>query len=264
MSYQTAALGALVKVTASTSDTLFCTAVQSEGGAQKLDTGARTLGTTALAPSCAVLERDGDYVYSLEGVQGQASYDFSAIDWTTAIASTHVGYAHTNTAGEVDVLLLDDVTGNGYTYGKLTIYSGKDGINLGSSSMTAYNTAATVRNSGGTSSKYLCAFTSSGTYVGVALGSSESNYTRVSAVRTLTRLTVAQSGFFEENGAWYAVSGGAEYPIPDSVQIQISGTDTWAKGADALVTLLSGDYSFTACCDGAPSNGGRIRIIVVS
>lgn len=265
MNYKDNALGSLVTVSASAADTLYCTAV-SEGGAGKLDLAARTLGGRALAPACAVFEWGGsDYVYSLEGVQGQASYDFDAIDWTTALSSSCVSYAHTNTAGEVDALILKNVTNNCYTYGKLSLYTDKDGINLGSGNMAAYNTAATIRNSSGTSSKYLCTISPTGSYVGVTLGSSSaSGYTRVSKIQTLYRFAASPGSFFEQNDKWYTVYGGVEYPVSDQVEIYLSSTDIWAKGTDTLITLLSGDYTLTAYYDAAPTDGGQIRIIVVS
>lgn len=228
-------------MTATAADTLRCTSVK-ETETQRLDLSARTLGTTALAPKCAVLEwSGGDYVYSLEGVWGEASDDFDAISWTTALPASCVSYAHTNTAGEVDVLLLKNVTGNNRAYGKLTIYSDRNGINLGDGDAAANNPAATIRNSGGAS-----------------------GCTRVTGVQTLTELAVPRSAFFTQGGKWYAECGGVEYPVSDAVELRVSGVDTWAKGTDALVSLLTGGYAFTAYYDAAPSDGGQIRIIVVS
>ena len=70
------------------------------------------------------------YVYSLDGEEGTASYDFSAIDWTDTLASSCVSYAHTNSAGQIDVLLLNSVTGNNYRYGRLALYTEQDGIEV--------------------------------------------------------------------------------------------------------------------------------------
>ncbi|MBE6910038.1 MAG: S-layer homology domain-containing protein [Ruminococcaceae bacterium] len=266
MEYNDGAAGSLVTVTVAASDTIYCSTV-SGSGAGELDLEARTLGKLSLAPSCAVFEWGGsDYVYSLEGVQGQASYDFDAIDWTTTVPASCVSYAHKNTAGEVDVLVLKDVTGNCYTYGRFSLYADKDGINLGNGSMEAYNTAASIRNSGGASSKYLCLVSAAGgCYAGVTLGTHTiSGYTKVSDFKKMFCFETAPDSFFVQDGRLYAVSGSVEYPVSDQVEIYFSGTDTWISGTDALITLLSGDYTFEAYYDAVPSAGGRIRVIVVS
>lgn len=162
----------------------------------------------------------------------------------------------------MDALLLRHATNNCYTYGKLTIHSGSEGISLGGNT---HNRAVTIRNSSGTSSKYLCSIRSSGSYVGIALGNSnESDYKRVTEIRALSRAAVSSSSIFEENDKWYAVCGSTEYPISERVEIYLDGTDTWLSGTDALISLLSGDYTFSAWFDAPVEDGGQIRVIVVS
>ena len=113
MNYEDSALGSLVRVTASTASALSCTKVSS-GSYEKLDLAALTLGSVPLAPGCAVYEWAGaGYVEPLT---------LSDIDWTDTVLSSCVSYAHTNSAGEIDLLLLENVTGNVYRYGKLSLY----------------------------------------------------------------------------------------------------------------------------------------------
>ena len=98
---------------------------------------------------------------------------------TDSLEAEDIAYYHTNSAGQVDVILLENVTGSCYAYGKITRYSAEEGINLGSGSMNAYNPAATLTNSAGRSEKYLCAISSSSDrYVGIALTPSSSGYER--------------------------------------------------------------------------------------
>lgn len=262
VSYDEADLGGLVTVSASSASTLRCTAVSSTSAAVDLEEG--TVGDLALAPGCAIYEWAGSgYVYDLEGNQGASSSDFTAISWMDSISRSDVDYYHTNSAGQVDVLLLNDVTGNCYTYGRISLYTGGEGINLGSGTMDAYNNAAAVTNSSGTSEKYLCTQSVSGRYVGVALGQHSSGYGRVTKVISLKSLTGADSGdFFQQGDSWYVEVGGNEYRVSHQVEILLSGTDLWLAGEEGLTSVLADGYELTLYYDRAADEGGQIRMIV--
>ncbi len=267
VSYDDTALGSLVTVSASLNK-LYCSKITT-GSYGKLDFDERMLGSVSLAPACAVYEWDGSgYVYSLEGEEGTASYDLTAIDWTDTLSSSYVSYAHTNSAGQIDVLLLNGVTGSAYQYGKLTLYTGSDGIQLGTAGSsdlgTAYNKAATLTNADGTSSKYLCTVPASAGYCGVALSRYDSTYSRVVKVQTLSRVSADAGDFYLSGGDWYAETGGTEYRISDTVQIHVADTDLWLSGADGLASVLADDYDLTLYFDRAPSEGGQVRIIKAS
>lgn len=261
MSYSEAALGGLVTVSASSASTLRCTAVSAASSAVDLTEGA--VGDLDLAPGCAVYEWAGSgYVYDLEGNRGASSPDLSAIYWTDALSRSDVSYYHTNSAGQVDVLLLCDVTGNCYDYGRISLYTGESGINLGSGSLAAYNTAAVLTNSAGSSEKYLCTLSVSGKYVGVALGQSSSGYGKVVKAISLESLTGASSSdFFRQGDSWYVEAGGDEYRISDAVQICLTGTDLWLSGEEGLTAVLADGYDLTLYYDRAPGEGGQIRLI---
>lgn len=268
MSYDDSALGSLVRVTASSVSALSCSRL-TVGSYGKLDLAERTLGSSSLASACAVYEWAGSgYVYSLDGEEGTTSYDFSAIDWTDTLSSSCVSYAHTNSAGQIDVLLLNDVTGNAYQYGKLTLYTERDGINLlgssggtGGGSTEAYNTAAALTNSDGTTSKYLCTVSASAGYCGIALGRYSTAYERVARVQTLSRVSADADDFYLSDGIWYAETGGTEYRVSDTVQIHLSDTDVWLSGEDGLANILADGYALTLCYDRAPSEGGQVRVV---
>lgn len=265
MTYEDSCLGGLVSVNVSGPDALRCYAVSGDGAVSSLNLSEGTLGSVKLAPSVAVYEWTGSgYVYDLEGNQGAASSDFDAIGWTDTLTSSYISYCHTNSAGQVDVLLLKDVTGNCYTYGKVSLYTGENGINLGSANMAAYNSAATLTNSSGTSEKYLCTLSvTGGSYAGFALAQYSSNYERVTAVRTLSKAqTVDSSGFYLESGDWYVEIGGTEYPVSGQVEIYLSGADIWLSGETGLTTALAGGYTFTPYYDRAPDAGGQVHILV--
>ena len=230
-----------------------------------LDLTKETLGSLELAPSYAVYEWTGSgYVYDLEGNAGSSSSDFDAVTWTDTIPVSSIHYYHTNSAGQVDVLLLEDVTGNCYTYGLAYLYSDQEGISLGSGSMTAYNSAATITNSQGTTSKYLCALSlNSGSYVGVSLAQHVSGYTRISSVRTLTSSTAGTDDFYLDGEDWYVESGGTRLLVSGQVQIYLESAGSWLSGSDGLTAVLAQGGSFTLYRDSA-SSGAQVRVIVVS
>ena len=192
-----------------------------------------------------------------------ASHDFTAVGWTDTLPSSCVSYAHTNSAGQVDILLLNDVTGNSYQYGKLTLYTGQEGIDLsgGVGGMNAYNTAGTLTNSDGTTSKYLCTIASGGGYAGAALGRYSSAYGRVTRVQTLSRVGADADDFYLSGGDWYAGIGGTEYRVSDAVQIHLSDSDLWLSGEEGLASVLADGYDLTLYYDRTADTGGQVRIV---
>ncbi len=253
--------GSLVQVSQSSADTLRCASLSSPTSGT-LDLTQGTLGSADLAPSCSVYEWAGDgYVYDLEGNAGTASSDFEAITWMDSLPSSSVSYYHLNTAGQVDVLLLKDVMGNCYSYGRVILYSGQDGINLGSGAMTAYNSAAALVNSDGTSSKSLCSLSLSGNrYAGIALGRHSSGNTIVTAVRTLTTAQAGRDDFFLDGDSWYVKSGGTSLPVSSQVELYLASADTWLSGEEGLAVVLAEDCDLTLYLDDA--SGSQVRIIL--
>ena len=202
------------------------------------------------------------FVYDLEGNRGAASGDFSAIDWTDTISSGSISYYRTNSAGQVDLILLKSVTGGCYDYGKLTRYTGSDGISAGSmDGETVYNDAATLTNAGGTSQKYLYTMSYTNRYVGVALGQSAAGGTRIAAVQTLTSAKADAEDFFLQDGDWYVESGRQEYRVSDRVQIHLTEADLWLEGAEGLASVLADGYTLTLYYDRSADEGGQVRLI---
>ncbi|MGM9639491.1 MAG: S-layer homology domain-containing protein [Butyricicoccaceae bacterium] len=255
--------GSVVRVTAS-ANKLSCCALDSKSG--KVDIEKNTLGSYEIAPSCAIYEWGGSgYVYNLSGTQGTASRDFSEIFWTDSLSSSYVSRYELNSAGQVDVIVLKDATGNYYQYGKLTRYEGEEGINLGMGTMTAYNNAVTITNSSGTISKYICSYSTSGSYSGIVLKDSSSNsYKVVSSVAKLYSATdVDDADFFAENGKWYALVKDYEIPVSNLVEVYISSVGKWYSGEEGLLTAISSGLDLTVYYDRTMTTGAQVRMIVV-
>ena len=263
MDYTEDDLGTLVTVSTPNNTTIKCRAV-SPSSATTLDIANSVVGSKKMAPSCVFYEWAGKgYVYDLEGNQGAASSNLNAIHWTEKLSSNYISYVHTNSAGQIDVVLLKDVTGSAYDYGMLRII--EDGINLGSGSMEAFNNAATLTNSSGTSSKHLFSVAGKGGFAGAAFGQSTHGYGRVVKVQSLSKLTkVSAEDFFQLDGSWYAEVRGNEYPISEQVEIYVRNADSWLSGETGLTTVLADGYDLTLYYDRSPSIGGQVRIIVAA
>ena len=236
------------------------------GGSLNLET--RMLGTYKLAPGCAIYEQSGNdgYLHSLSGELGVASTDFEEIFWTDTITSSAIGTVRLNSAGQVELLVLKDVTGNCYEYGRLTRYSDEEGILTQSSPKRIYADAVTITNGSGQSKKYLCGeyLSVNGAYFGIALKSSDSSNQQVAAATKLIEVkNVASSAFFLDGDAWYVLAGGSEMPVSESVQIHFESTNQWSDGIEAIHTALANGTALNVYYDRAPLSGAQVRVIVV-
>ena len=260
--------GKLVSVSLS-DDTIYCYSYSSSA-AGKLTVSARTLGSYSLAPACRIYDQAGSslsssYLYSLDGELGTASHDFEALFWTDTLAATSVAAAHLNTAGQVDVLVLRDVTGNSYQYGKLTRYTGTDGVVTSTTPYAVYNSAATITNGSGTSSKYLSSYQAStySSFFGIALQSTGTHQEVVSLV-TLARSTgLSADSFVLQGEDWSVVIGASELPVSEDVQVYVEATEQWLSGSAALQTALSAGKSLDVHYDRTADTGAQVRVIVV-
>lgn len=250
-------------------DEVTCAAYTS--GQKALNIGDRMLGDDPLAPVCAVFEHTisgalKSHVYSLSGEIGQASYDFREIFWTDTIPANAVTAYHLNTAGQVDMILLRDVTGNCYEYGRATKYTGEEGINLGVPGLDAYNSAVTITNSEGTGAKRICSYyeAQTGAWLGITAATHDTASQQVVSIKTLTEDKTADQGdFFLKDNLWYAVADAAEFPVSQKVHIYLERTDSWVGGETALPDVLAMGEDMILYYDRPAAEGGQIRVIVV-
>ena len=234
-----------------------------------LNIAGRTLGNYSLAPSCRIYEQSGNslsasYVCSLSGEQGVASRDFEEIFWTDTLDSAHISGARLNSAGQIDLLLLNNVTGNQYSYGKLTRYEGIEGVMTASSPKPVYSSAVTLTNGNGSSQKYLSAHAlSHDTYYGIALRSHSNALQQVASLVKLKRSQVFSSAALSlQENDWFASVNGYDLPLSDQVQIYIESTGQWLSGADNVPVAVSSGLPLVAYYDKEPTAGAVVRILV--
>ena len=238
----------------------------------KLDIRSGTLGSYKLAPGCRIYEHSGNsttggYVYSLDGEFGAASSDFDDIFWTDTIAREKIRQIHLNGAGQVDVILLNNVTGNAYTYGELTRYTSFNGIMTASSPKPTYNDAATITNAAGQSQKYLFSRSVSAhnAYFGIGLRGYNGTYEDIiSLVRLTASEKVNGNAFFLQDDDWYVTAAGHELPVSQKVQVYIESADRWLSGPDGIKAVISSGQPLAVHYDKTPTTGAQVRVIVVS
>lgn len=263
--------GGLVRVNMSSKSTLSCSAYSQSSNVSSVNITNRTMGSYSLAPSCAIYEQAGGgatagFIYNLAGTQGQNSKDFNEVLWTKTIPSVSVRYYRLNSAGQIDVLVLRDVTGNAFEYGKLRLYSGDSGINLGAVGWDAWNDAISITNSISPqgSAKYLANGSSTDTYGGITLSVQSGGYQQVAAMAKLTSVAgIAGSNFFQQEDDWFVTASGREVPVSDKVQVHITTSDRWLTGKEGVSAAISAGLPLTVYYDKTLTTGAQVRIIVV-
>lgn len=165
-------------------------------------------------------------------------------------------YYTTNEAGQIDRLILNDATGDLWTYGVLDDV--KNLIN------TATGTLSTVLNYFARGASYVCyvdgqqvTYQTSTKYPvlagGVAIGKSISG-----AVKSMRQLLPA---VIDKMGAASVMSGGKKYETADNMQVYL-----WYKGTyypAILSQVNSEDYSLIGWYDASGSAaGGKIRVLI--
>lgn len=229
--------GSLVRAKVNTEGELSVSALTAQSYSTSLNVAERTFGNTTLASDAVLYERVGS-----APVQAVSLSDIL----TPIVAAEDIEYVGYNAAGEVNLLLLQNVTGNCYTYGKLI----KGTKTSGSGQMTATNTTVTVENSDNDTTAWVVAGTpfQSESFGGVAKNPVTGKATVISLtpVEGLTR-----SDFSGSNTL-------AGIPIAGNVQVYNAATGRWITLAQAKAY----SDSFTAYFDRAVETGGQVRVIV--
>ena len=209
-----AGAGDLVKVTSSGVGKLSVSQV-SGGSSLDLSVSEETLGSVPLADNVRIYERAGTSVVTeidLEDIQ------------TATVQAADIDFYATDSNGLVSVLLLDNVTGNAYTYGLLTVGSKTES----SSGMSYTNRTVSVENGDGTTQEYITGQSASDGAMGGIAVSSEG---KAVSVVTLGEADHVSQSAFESLDA--VVIGGVRVPISDAAQGYNSDTERWVTLSQA-------------------------------
>ena len=227
--------GRLVRVSSPARGKLSVSALGSSDIPGDLDAAAGTLGELELSPDVTVYDQ----------VKGSGAVEVALSDiLTDTVPAASIAYAGTDSAGQGNLLVLEDVTGNCYTYGFLE----KGEQTGGSGTMQYTNTTVTVDN-GEANSTYITGLTFDDGAVGGVVGTGEG---RVAALVELTALEGLTRADFDGSDA---VAG---IPIAADVKVYNAVTETWVTLSQAKAFT----DTFTAWYDRDPGRGGQVRVIV--
>lgn len=252
--------GALVTFSSSQTGRLSLTRVKAGGATGALDVARRTLDGKPLA----------DKVYLYEQVGGGMP---QAISWSqltrATVPESKVIYAGQNISGQVNVLVLNDVTGDGYSYGLAQIEQ------IATDSMgdsTVYNTGVSVQRANGDAiGPYIGGVdVKNGAPIGIAPSLATLNSDpRLGSWVSLTAVKgVSRSSFTMNSGEGSAPIGtvtanGLTLPIAADVCCYNATAKTFfGVGEASLLAARAYSATLTVYYDRAPSEGGKVRLVV--
>lgn len=231
--------GTLVKVTSSGVGKIAVSKLSGSSTSYKWDVANRTVGRLTVSERVKVYDQVG----------GSAVTEVEAGDiLLDTVPADAIAYVGADASGEVDLLILNDVTGNCYTYGWL-----KAGVQSGGSGDMAYsNHTVAVENSAGTGSPCL---TGSAVRQNAAGGLAVTPAGKAAGVVYLTGAEASRTDF---SGTDTVLVDGYYIPVSEAVEVYNETTGTWTTLEEARA--FTGQ--FTVYYDRTPATGGQIRLIV--
>jgi hypothetical protein len=237
------AVGSLVSVASGEDGALDIYKVYSRTTASSLDIPACRLGSDALSRTVTVYESIGD------GAVRQISLSDIPLDTVTA---TKIRFSAYDAAGNVDLLVLNDVTGDMYTYGFIS--SGTKTVTTDGMSAT-YNTTSVTNSNGKTTAVGGTGF-SAGTLAGIAVTTDG----QLAGASALTAAGEISRNDFRQNadGTYSVILGSGAIPVADDIQVYLTETGTWTT----LAKARSYSDTLTIYYDKTIETGGKVRVIV--
>lgn len=238
--------GQLVQVSSYSVGYLSLYQVSGSSSSAALDLSARTLGSAALAGNIRLYEKVGTSAASPIELKdlAQAKVDASRI--------LYAGYDY---AGRVNLLLLDDVTGDRYTYGlyKFTPAEPGDGMDAGANATVAVQTV------GGVSTSLICGQAFENGTPGGIIGNAEG---KLAARADLTGVKGIQRSAFVTDAAGNVtvVAGGYTFRVMANAPCYLKATDSWGN----LTRAREFSDNLTVYYDKTPDKGGKIRLVVAN
>jgi hypothetical protein len=211
-----------------------------QGISGKLDLEAKTLADIPLAEGVRVFDRLSTSALAETKLSRIAQKSFYKRD---------IVYSHTNWAGKIDMIILNDATGDCYTYGFLN----------SSTDATTGSTTVSVTNSAGTTAPAanLINGAFSGSPVGLCYNGEGTSI--LSAVR-LTRVdNVARADFTTEGDNVYCTINGAKWLVADNVQCYNKAAGEWFATLDEARAYSA---NLTVYYDRPAEQSGKIRLVV--
>lgn len=227
--------GCLVRVTSPARGKLSVSALGNSSVPGSLNVAAGTLGELTLSTDVVIYDQ----------VNGSGAVEVALSDiLVDTVSASSIAYVGTDSAGQVNLLVLEDVTGSCYAYGFLE----KGEQTGGSGTMQYTNTTVTVDNEENNTA-YITGLNFTDGAVGGVVGTGEG---KVAALMTLTAVEDLTRADFDGSDT------AAGIPIAADVKVYNAITETWVTLSQAKAFT----DTFTAWYDRDPADGGQIRVIV--
>lgn len=243
--------GQLVTVSSGASGRITVSPLTGSASTNKWDVQAGTIGDAVVADNVKIFEKVGN----------SAIFPVEAEDVTCAVVpASKLLYVGKDYAGRVDLLILDDVTGDGYTYGFLTSGSEQtDSFN----GEPIYNATITVVSADGTQTVFGSrAIPKQNTPGGIVASLNTLNGSPKTAGFVLLECIegVPRSAFNVANGKTTVTVQGTAWPVAENVACYNEITGLWL---DSLAEARAFSDELTLYYDRDPKDGGKIRLVVV-
>lgn len=253
-------MGELVTVSSNKQGQLTLTRLtggSSSGVTGKLDVAARTLGGTPLADNVAVYEKVGSS--KLQPVK------YSQIT-AVSVPASKILYASKDYAGRYNVLVLDDVTGDLYTYG----FMSKGTMTTPSSMGEIVNSTVIVTTSdknGETKLELVGGVEVPRNAIGGVVASLNTlqDKNKIAGYVFLKELDGVRRSAFDMKAKTVTTTD-MVLPISDSVVCYNKTTKQWFTAEDPMDALNQArafSDNITIYYDRTPENGGKVRVVVV-
>ncbi len=222
------------------------------------DPKALTLGEYKVAPGVRVYEqfRDG----------AQVAVPLSNLDYG-AIPQNQITGVHMNSSDIVDVIILNNVTGDAYTYGRMVGHTTVTEEPIYDENGEQTGTKENYKTSWSLENRNVLKFNEKAGYAGKTgdlIGAVAGKNGLIISIVELSEYQVSPSDFFERDGRYYVTVKGRTYAVADSVECYKTATKSWfdqEDGMDRLRACLAFSSKLTVYIDPV---GDKVRIITAN
>ena len=246
-------------LSSSDENTLTASRLTAQRAPGDFDPSAMTVGGYKVAPGVRVYEqfREG----------AQVAVPLSSLDYGL-IAQDQISAAHRNSSDIVDVIVLNNVTGDAYTYGWMSGHTTVTEEPIYDDEGNQTGTEKNYRTSWSLENRNVLKFNErsgyggkNGQFIGAVAGK---NNMIISTVQLNEFQQVSPSDFFEREGRYYITLKGRTYAVADSVECYKTATESWFNqetGMDRLRACLAFSSKLTVYIDPI---GDKVRIVTAN
>lgn len=241
--------GQLVTVSSGKTGQITLSRLSGSGADGALNVANRTVGGAKLAENVRIYERVGN----------SAPEEISLAQVTAdSVPTNKIPYVGKDYAGRVNILVLDDATGDGYLYGKAKL------------EVVSENNTVSVEYADGKDSEPMVsgADIEKDSFIGIAPSLDKANeVSRLAGWVSLKAITkVPRSAFAMGEDAeggktplGTVTAGGMQFPVAGNVVCYNKATGTWF---DSLNDARAYSNNLTIYYDKSPQQGGKVRLVV--